>query len=397
VATPVVAQVNGAPPSSVIYKGDFVQVATSVTSQCFAHPSLTYAYVLKLGGVTAPETFSPNASEPQPAFVPQTFGGTYEVSVTVFDGSGQSNSPAAPLLVSVPTCGDPAASPTVSASVATQHFDAIVQQVSGGAAAASAPLTTTQTAPSLTPQVQIDSGGVPHNIAVPFYLGSPIGVDVTISIPASCPNVRLIAARLIDPHNEQVTQWNQPAPTTVTAAGPPLHFSFTPRIGDEKDLAGTLHPGYYFLSLDVAVGSTNEPGTILSPTQVNVGGRCGLNAPFVDAHFDPLSPQPVGTVVTGTSLASDADIETLTLIPATPDPGTSSGCGLNQTLSYAWSFASTPPLSAASLAPPDAAITHFTPDVAGNYSVKLVVGDGTTSGAAGDGKASATFPYTATP
>jgi hypothetical protein len=105
----------------------------------------------------------------------------------------------------------------------------------------------------------------------------------------------------------------------------------------------------------------------------------------------------VGTVVTGTSLTSDADNETLRLFPATPDPGTRSGCGLTQTLNYAWSFAFRPPLSAASLVPPDAAVTQFTPDVEGDYSVKLVVGDGTTSGAAGDGKSDATFLYTATP
>jgi hypothetical protein len=397
VGTPAVALVNGALPSSIIYVGDVVQVATSVISHCFADPSpsLHYAYKLQLGGAPAGEPFVPSANVAQPSFQPQIFGATYEVSVTVSDGSGQSNSPAAALFINVSSCGD--AFPTVSTSVATQRFDAIVQEIAGGDPAASLPLTITQTAPSLTPQVQIDSGA--HSIAVPFYLKSEIGVDVTLSIPAACPNVRFIGARLIDPHNDLVSaaQWNQPDPTTVTA-GQQLHFSFSPSVGDEKDSAGTLHPGYYFLSLDIAFGSTNEPvTTILSPTQVNVGGRCGLNPPFVDAHFDPLSPQAVGTVVTGTSLSSDADNATLTLIRATPDPGTSTGCGLSQTLSYAWSFASTPPLSAAALAPPDAAITQFTPDVEGDYSVQLVVGDGTTSGAAGDGKASATFLYTATP
>jgi len=399
VAAPVVAEVNGAPPPPAIFAGDMVRVATPVTSQCFANPtpsSLSYAYTLLLAGAPAPEPFSPSANDAQPSFQPQAFGGTYDVSVAVRDASSQSSSSAAPLRIVVSTCG--VAEPSVSASVATQHFDAIVQQVSGGAAT-TAPLTLTQTAPSLTSVATVDPGGAPHSVAVPFYLNGEIGVDVTLSIPASCPNVRFAGARLIDPHFALVPtdQWSQPGPTTLTA-GQPLHFSFTPLVGDERDAGGTLNPGYYFLSLDVAYGSTSQPVTgIVSPTQINVSGRCGLNAPFVDAQFDPLPPQAVGTVVTGTSLATDADNETLMLFPATPDPGTSSGCGLNQTLSYAWTFASKPGTSLATLAPPDATVTHFTPDVAGAYSVQLVVGDGTTSGVAGNGKTSATFPYTAGP
>jgi len=399
VAAPVVADVNGAPPPSAIFAGDVVRVTTPVTSQCFANPtpsSLRYAYTLLLAGAPAPEPFSPSANDPQPSFQPQALGGTYDVLVAVRDASGQSSSSAAPLRIVVSTCG--VAEPSVSASVATQHFDAIVQQVSGGAAT-TAPLTLTQTAPSLTSVATVDPGGAPHSVAVPFYLNGEIGVDVTLSMPASCPNVRFVGARLIDPHFALVPadQWSQPGPTTLTD-GQQLHFSFTPLVGDERDAGGTLNPGYYFLSLDVAYGSTSQPVPgIVSPTQINVSGRCGLNAPFVDAQFDPLPPQAVGTVVTGTSLATDADNETLMLFPATPDPGTSSGCGLNQTLSYAWTFASKPGTSLATLAPPDATVTHFTPDVAGAYSVQLVVGDGTTSGVAGNGKTSATFPYTAGP
>ena len=213
-----------------------------------------------------------------------------------------------------------------------------------------------------------------------------------------CPNVQFASARLFDPTFTLVPQdrFTQPPPSLVTNGGH-LQFAFTPRMGDVTD-GTTVNPGYYFLALDVTSGGSNNPETaIVQPSQINVGGRCGLNAPVVDAHFDPVSTSPVGSPVAGTAIPSDADNDALVFTLATPDPGTSAGCGLNQTFSYAWSFASRPDGSLATFVAPDAEVTHFTPDVAGTYSVKLVVGDGTTSGAAGDGKASETFVYTAAP
>ena len=394
VGTPAVALVNGALPSSTIYVGDVVQVATSVTSNCFASASsLHYTYTLQRSGPPPLELFVPSANAAQPSFQPQILGGSYQVSVTVSDGSGQSTSPATALFINVSTCGS--ATPTAQ-FVATQHFDGIVQRLPSGVIDTTAPLdirqSITQSPLDLTPIATIEG----HSFAVPFYLDRSIGIDVTIS-SSDCTSVQFTGARLFDPTFALVPldRFTQPTPTPITVAnGGHLQFAFTPRLGD----ADAQHPGYYFLSMDILSGGSIQPQTfIVQPTQINVGGRCGLNAPFVDAVFQPLSPQRAGTAVTGTSLATDKDNDTLKFFPVTPDPGTSGGCGLNQTLSYAWSFASNPTASVATLAPPDATVTHFTPDLAGDYSVRLVVGDGTTSGAAGDGKSTQTFVYTASP
>src|SRR5205823_15050344 len=132
------------------------------------------------------------------------------------DCSVQRGSRAAPLKIDVSPCGS--VEPQVFACVSTQEFDAILQRIES-ASQSSLPLTTTQTAPSLTPVVQVPTGGAPHSVEVPFYLNTPIGVDMTITIPAFCPNVRFTSAQLQDPHFELIPadQWNQPGPTTVTA------------------------------------------------------------------------------------------------------------------------------------------------------------------------------------
>ena len=373
VETPVVAAVNGAPPSPTIFVGDVVKVTTPVTSQCFAHPSLGYTYTLTLGGGQAAESFVPSANDAQPSFQPQTFGGAYQVSVTVSDASGQSGSPTAPLQINVSSCGS--ADPTVLASVATQRFDAILQGITG-TPAASAPLTITQSQGSLTPQVQVDFGGTPHSVAVPFYLNRQIGVDVTISIPTSCPNVRFTGAQLQDPHFELIPadQWNQPGPTTVTA-GQTLHFSFVPSIGDEKDSTG-IHPGFYSLLVNLAFGSTNEPiVTFVRPDNpINVGGRCGTNVPFADAVFTASSVQ-VGTLIgINATTSSDADNDVL----AFALDNTSTGCGLQQRFTYAWFVQAAPSGSAAQVLPgTGAAQFTFTPDFPGGYDLALHVTDDT--------------------
>ena len=122
-------------------------------------------------------------------------------------------------------------------------------------------------------------------------------------------------------------------------------------------------------------------------------GRCGLNAPVVDANFDPAT-QSIDLPVTVDAIVSDADTEVLFL-----DTGssTSSGCGLNQSFSYAWSFATQPLDSTGTFADAHAASTTFTANTDGSYSVQLVVGDGTTSGESGNGTTSRSFPYEVAP
>src|SRR5882724_1850452 len=393
-APPSVLEQNGvAYTGGPFFKNDLLKLQTSVVQGCLTNTTLSYTWVLEQPAGTDMSALLSSQTAAQPIFQTQDFGVDYVAKVILTDGNGNISTQGTNTF-RVSACGSLAPTATY---LATQHFDGIVQRLPGDPADTTASLDITQASNTLTPTATVTVGGTPHSFAVPFYLDRSIGIDVTLAF-TDCPNVQFAGAMLFDPTFALVPQdrFTQPPPSLVTNGGH-LQFAFTPSMGDVT-VGTTVNPGYYFLSLDVTSGGSNDPETaIVQPNQINVGGRCGLNAPFVDAHFDPASPSRVGTPVTGTAIPSDADNDTLLLTLATPDPGTSEGCGLNQSFSYAWSFASVPGGSAASLVPPDAGNSTFIPDLTGAYSVQLVVGDGTTSGAAGDGKASETFPYSAGP
>ena len=388
VDTPTVAQVNGAAFGSTIFVGDAVKVATSATSACFASPTFTYAYTLKQGAVTASETFSPSPTVAQPTFVPQVFGASYEVSVTIGDGSGQTSSPTTSLAIAVSSCG--VTSPTVSFT-ATQHLESVQQKV--GTDTPTTALDLTQKSGATTTTITIDVGGTSQAIEVPFYLATPVDVALKAAAP-SCSSVTFNSAQLFDPDGHEVptTDWTQPSPQSVSA-DTLLVFTFTPRIGDHV-VSGDPVPGHYTLALSLTFGGSNSSQTTtVNSSAVEVEGRCGLNAPVVDANFDPAT-QSIDLPVTVDAIVSDADTEVLFL-----DTGssTSSGCGLNQSFSYAWSFATQPLDSTGTFADAHAASTTFTANTDGSYSVQLVVGDGTTSGESGNGTTSRSFPYEVAP
>src|SRR5204863_268322 len=211
--TPTVAQVNGAAFGSTIFVGDAVKVATSATSACFASPTFTYAYTLKQGAVTASETFSPSPTVAQPTFVPQVFGASYEVSVTIGDGSGQTSSPTTSLAIAVSSCG--VTSPTVSFT-ATQHLESVQQKV--GTDTPTTALDLTQKSGATTTTITIDVGGTSQAIEVPFYLATPVDVALKAAAP-SCSSVTFNSAQLFDPDGHEVptTDWTQPSPQSVSA------------------------------------------------------------------------------------------------------------------------------------------------------------------------------------
>src|SRR5204863_1983501 len=93
VSTPVIASVNALSPTGTVYVDDVVEIATSAVSQCFASPTFSYAYTISLNSGASDAAFSPTANVAQPTFVPRTFGGTYAVSVTISDATGQPGSP----------------------------------------------------------------------------------------------------------------------------------------------------------------------------------------------------------------------------------------------------------------------------------------------------------------
>jgi len=148
-----------------------------------------------------------------------------------------------------------------------------------------------------------------------------------------------------------------------------------PSIGDQTDATGT-HPGFHYLSLDFAYGSTHEPfTTILQPREINVGGRCGTNVPFPEAVFTASSVQAGTLIGIDATTSSDADNDPLTFLPSSD---TSTGCGLQQQLTYAWFLETRPSGSAADvLLGTGTAQFTFTPDLPGGYDLALHVTDDT--------------------
>jgi len=393
VSTPVVSLVNGVAPTGTVFVGDVVEVATPVTSHCFSAPVLSYAYTLSLDPGPATETFSPSPNAAQPSFVPKSFGGVYAVSVAVSDQTGQTGSPAAPLSISLSTCGSASVTSTY---VAEQRFAGIVQQ-QPGSGTTTAPLTITLNPRSQTPLTTLVVEGAQRTFAVPFYLDREISVKVTLAFPAGCSSVQFTGAQLLDATLTPVPQDRFTSPPTGTVtSGQSLNFTFTARIGDVT-VGSDTSPGLYTLKMFTTSGGANAPlEDIVRPDPIRVGGRCGLNAPGVNATFAPPSPSPAPVLVVATADPHDDDNATLVFHPPpapAPDPGTSDGCGLDQSFSYLWTFVSKPNTSPAVFAPPDAKVSRFTADLVGNYEIELVVGDGTTSGANGDGKNSDQFLY----
>ncbi len=131
-------------------------------------------------------------------------------------------------------------------------------------------------------------------------------------------------------------------------------------------------PGSYQVKLQ-----TTDPLGNASTAAFQFGaGPCGSHAPVVSAisAYQPLS----GILVTGagsppTVLARDA----IGLSATASDPDTLPGCGLPQTLRYAWTLVQAPPGSLAQLVRADTATPAFTPDLASPtpYVVAVVVTD----------------------
>ncbi|TMB04445.1 MAG: hypothetical protein E6J64_12705 [Deltaproteobacteria bacterium] len=148
------------------------------------------------------------------------------------------------------------------------------------------------------------------------------------------------------------------------------------------DVVGTTTtmPGNYTVTVPLSFGHANTFNTTTSFTQ-QVEGRCGRNMPVaafvLPANAAPDTTLTVKTTGNGPGLDTfDPDNAVLDLTAPT------TGCGLNQTLTYAWAFTSTPdpllhfePNSGSPGFFGTASIETFTPTVDGVYSVQLVATD----------------------
>jgi hypothetical protein len=115
-------------------------------------------------------------------------------------------------------------------------------------------------------------------------------------------------------------------------------------------------PGEYRFSAQAFddTGRASEPVAIAVPVSV-----CGSAAPV--AQIDAPPSAAIGAQVRVSAVASDSDIE--------------QPCGLTESLSWFWSFASLPSGSDARLNGAQLAAPTFVPDVAGDYVLRLVVVD----------------------
>src|SRR4051812_30389867 len=363
VTTPTVVAVNGAPAGPEIFVDDAVQVTADVTSNCFVSPapgSILRNWTLAVNGGPAPELFTPSAADVAPTFKPQTFGGSYAVALAASDGSGQTGTSAA-LAVQVSQCG--ATPPTVSLVQGTQHFDSIVQKRPLDPAATPQTLDIVldpNQAPE--PQVAADTSSGIQLFPVPFYLAAPVqvGVRVNSGVGGACSQFGFVSAKLVDPTGAEVLTPDFTAPPAGSIAdNSEIPFTFTPRVGD---IAGPpAVAGDYHLVLSLSYGRASAFTTQAGPT-VHVGGRCGLNPPSADFVLSPDPVTIVGQTLTGEQadvLSTDADNIELDLLTGTPNFST--GCGLQQTLSFAWRLTTPVTPTTAVLSADTGPTTSFTP------------------------------------
>ncbi len=358
---------NGGPLVADPLVGDTIgATAGAASSSCFAHPTLTYTW-----HVNPSEALTQGATPDIQSFVPQQYNTIYAVSVTVGDGSTQTGDSGATTFT---TSGCGSAAPIVSLVSASQHFDNVNQQQPGQAVPSLQPLDLLATPTQPEAQATVGTDHFP----VPFYLTTPVSETVKVDSAAggACSSFTLVGTQLLGPDGKPIASGDFTPPTaTSVASGGTLDFSFTPRVGDVTTPGPVA--GNYTLVATFKAGNA-APGDVSAPA-VHVAGRCGLNAPFADALLSPATPSPVGAKVTAdaSTLTTDADNVRLLLgLGTSPAPNFSEGCGLDQTLTFAWKL--TPPTgSSISLTSSNTPTTSFTPDVAGDYLLELTVADGT--------------------
>jgi GH25 family lysozyme M1 (1,4-beta-N-acetylmuramidase) len=220
---------------------------------------------------------------------------------------------------------------------------------------------------------------IPNWVPTPFYLTPagqtsltlPIKVIAQVNDPTSgtCPaGYGYVGATLSTEPSGSAAPFTQDPNTGPVAAGSLLSFTFTPDVGD----VGST-PGDYQISVTMSFG-TSQVAVPLNT--IDVVGTCGANTPMSSFNSPDLPPYAMGvSIALDASNSYDADNVVLDL---TGSSGT--GCGLNQVLSYVWSFS--PPVfdgTTFTYANPASNPTQsFTPQSANTtYIVLLQVSDGT--------------------
>lgn len=162
-------------------------------------------------------------------------------------------------------------------------------------------------------------------------------------------------------------------PDNGPGCGTPQTFTFAWSIlgrpsGSAATLSATTAPSPTFIpdlvgSYLFQVNATDSAGRFSRPALLAVSTtQCGSARPFASASVSNSAPN-INQAVTLSAEAVDADNEV--------------GCGLGQTLSYAWRVLTRPGGSTAALSSAAVASPTFVPDVVGAYQFQVTVTDST--------------------
>ncbi len=319
--------------------------------------------------------------------------GTYVVRVTVTDSSGQTGFASLP--VDVTPCG--AHPPTITATTTTAS--AVTGSAVGLSATASDPdndpscgLSQTlsyswsfdQLAPgsratldhptSLTPSFTPDVGGT--------YVARVVVTDSTGRSAFATVSVDVAACGTASP---------VPAPSLVTTGsdvGQPIALSVSTSDANSACATETFKYAWSFDAVPTGSRATWTGANGTSPWFLaDLAGTYVVRVTVTDSSGEtgfstlPVEVTPCGshppTITATTTTATPVTGSAVGLSATASDPDNDPSCGLNQALSYSWSFDQLPPGSRATLDHPTSLTPSFTPDVGGTYVARAVVTDPT--------------------
>jgi hypothetical protein len=367
---PTIATVNGAAYTGrTIFANDPVGLsAGTVTSACFTTPALTYSWHARRNATPADEELTAPASTTSTAvLVPAGAGAHYEVRYSVSDGAKQSLASASASF-DTPNCA--ATAPVLTLVTATQALEAVTRIVAADTFNDSLKIEYPNPEDGGPPAA--DAGQPVGTVAVPFYLDRDMTMTIQVADPsgAGCGTYQVNAATLQRPTNSDAGLVGF-APTTV-ASGGTLSFTFKPDVGTQT-IEGTRLVGLYGVHLDVTTPA--HQSVTADTTTVPVEGNCGLNTPVAFFEMTPSTGAVPVIVSLDGGLSSDQDNQILAVSTTAP----TTGCGLDQSLTYHWTVQD----------PADGGVRSDSADpgysfeatLDGPYTVTLTVDDGKLSSA----------------
>ncbi len=367
VASLVATQAGGVQTPSDLAVGTAVQLGATVldpdavaTGACTVAESQPLAYQWTFTSVPPGSAATVLAASTLGAsFVPDV-PGAYALSLTATDPQGHSTS-SAPLVVNA-VCGaaPPSVRPVGGSGTIPEFAVTQVLSVNGG--------TADQVITHSSDPAQSLAAGV-STVLRPLYPRVPAQLTArvlgTAADPIPPPPGTSCAPVVVSAIGYKWSLAAQPAGSKAKVENPTeASPSFTPDL-----------PGTYDFQLVLTDPQGRSTTTLLAvdtaaahPGQV---GSCGTNPPAATLN---VTNGPVGQIAPVNAFGSVAADDY-----RTPGQAYPAGCGLTQSLTYAWTLTQVPPGSSSSIASPSLVDPSFTPDLPGTYGVQVTVSDGANS------------------